>query len=433
MKRPRIRLRCIIPSVLILLPMLCWLLILGITPTEWARAKIIAKLGKSTGRTIHLAKLRVGTFGGVHLEGLEIGAPGSNRDPWLRVSSVRINVSALQMLSGQLEPNEVEVDGLQLRVLRRQDGSLELADLLRPIAIDPSKTDDSACDIGELVVRLRGGTVTVIDESSKTRLTLSDVEGHASWHGRHASVPEFRGSINGGTFDITASWDRTKPECAYEAKFQVKDLALDDGTNSLIYLIPILSGLPNAKSLEGRLSTTVYLRGAGTSREALKRTLVGQGSIKLDPITLDGSRLLDDIADVIALPPKDRVGVVTSDFMVRNGRILTDNLTIDVAKIPIVLTGWTDFDTNLDYRLRADLLGARLSNKARDFLEDFAIDVAREASIFHVTGTLDAMRVTVDGPPSDRQAKGGDPTQQRLMERQRLREVGRRYRDRLFR
>jgi len=420
----------VIPSVVLLIPSLFWLLILAVTPTEWARTKVVAKLGNATGRTIHLAKLRVGALGGVHLEGLEIGAPGSNHDPWLKIASARINVSALQMISGQFEPSEIAIDGLSLRVLRRQDGTLELADLLRPIALKPETSEASSCETASFEVRLLGGTVTVIDQSSNTLLNMAGVQGHATWHGKHTAIPELHGSINGGTFNIAASWDRTKPECAYDAKIHVKDLVLDEGTNSLIYLVPILSGLPRSKSLEGRLSTTLDIQGAGTSRDMLRRSLIGQGSITLDPITLDGSRLLEDLAALIDLPREDRVGVVTSDFVIREGRLRTDNLTIEGAKVPVVLSGWTDFDGNLDYKLRSDLLAARLSNKARDFLEDFAINVEKETSVFHITGRLDAMRITVEGPAGDRQ---GGNAMRRLDERQKLRDVGKRFRERLLR
>ncbi|WP_422931334.1 hypothetical protein [Singulisphaera sp. PoT] len=432
MKCRRLRLRWVIPSVIFLIPPLFWLLILAVTPTEWARTKVVAKLGKATGRTIHLAKLRVGALGGVNLEGLEIGAPGSSNDPWLKVASARINVSAWQMLTGQFEPSEIDVDGLSLRVLRRQDGSLELADLLRPSVTEPSNSDPAACDTASFDIRLNGGMVTILDESSKTRLNLSNVQGQATWHDKHASVPELRGMVNGGTFNITASWDRSIPDCAYDARIQVRDLVLDEGTNSIIYLLPILSGMPKAKSLEGRFGTTVYVRGSGTTREALKRSLVGQGTMMLDPINLDGSRLLEEVADMLELPEEDRVGAVKTDFAIRDAKIRSDNLTIDVAKYPIVLSGWTDFDGNLDYKLRSDIFASRLPSKARELLEEFAIDVAKEVSVFHVTGTLDAMKISVDGPPPDRQAKAGDP-QRRNDEREKLRDLGRRFRERILR
>src|SRR4051812_20098167 len=137
MKRPRSRCRRRVALALLLLPPILWATVLAVTPTEWARTRIVAQLGRSTGRSVRLGSLRVGFFGSVYLAGLEIGAPGSGGDPWLKAPWTRINVSMLQLLAGQVEPSEIELRGLSLRVLRRKDGTLELADLLA--ARDPAE------------------------------------------------------------------------------------------------------------------------------------------------------------------------------------------------------------------------------------------------------------------------------------------------------
>src|SRR4051794_36462947 len=131
MKRPRGRRRRRIALALLVLPPLFWATVLAVTPTEWARARIVARLSEATGRPTRLGRVKLGALGAVYLVDLQIGAPGSKNDnPWLKVPSTRINVSVLQLLAGQIEPNNIEVRGLSLRVLRRSDGTLELADLL---------------------------------------------------------------------------------------------------------------------------------------------------------------------------------------------------------------------------------------------------------------------------------------------------------------
>src|SRR5215213_11268567 len=145
MKRRRVRVRrkWLVPLALLLLPPLFWGLLLAITPTEWARSRIVARLSAATGRPIHLGALNIGPLGGVRLADLAIGAPGADSDPWLKVASARINVSVLQLLAGQVEPSEIDVRGLVLRVLRRADGSLELADLLHPEPAGPERPSSS--------------------------------------------------------------------------------------------------------------------------------------------------------------------------------------------------------------------------------------------------------------------------------------------------
>ena len=69
------------------------------------------------------------------------------------------------------------------------------------------------------------------------------------------------------------------------------------------------------------------------------------------------------------------MGSVKSDFVIRDRRVLTDNLTVSVGKTPVVMTGWTDFDRRLDYRIQVDRLTQRLPPKAREVLADLEIDL----------------------------------------------------------
>jgi AsmA protein len=432
MKRPRVRLRWLVPLAILLLPPLFWSLILAITPTEWARTRIVARLRAATGRSIQLGSLKIGALGGVHLANLEIGAPGSDRDPWLRVASARINVSVLQLLAGQLDPSEIEIRGLKLRVLRRQDGTLELSDLLRSGPSDPH--DGAECDCpgpSALEVWLRDAEVTVIDEPSRTRLELTQVEGRATWQGRLASIPTLHGTLNGGPFNLAASLDRTGAGPAFEGRLRAEGVNLNDGTNALVYLIPVLSGTVDDESVNGRLDANLYLRGQGATRDALRRSLVGQGSITLDPVALDGSRFLAEVDQLVDLPGDVDVGTVKSDFTIKSGHVTTDNLTLNVGGVPIVLAGWTDFDGNLDYRVRTDRLTDQLPGKAREFLADLAIE-PRELAAVRVLGTLSAMRVSMEGVAAE-SLLGKDEISLPLDDRRHLRDLGRRFRDRILR
>jgi hypothetical protein len=122
---------------------------------------------------------------------------------------------------------------------------------------------------------------------------------------------------------------------------------------------------------------------------------------------------------------------VRTDFTVKNGRVATENLTLDVAKLPVVLAGWTDFDGQVNYGLRADGLSEKLPAKAKNILADLEIDLASLADDVKVRGTVAAPVVTVGGVPIDT-LDGAEPDR-RPDNRQRLREIGRRLRHRVIR
>jgi AsmA protein len=433
MKVPRVRRRfCrgwLIGLGLLAVPPALWVLAVTVVPTDCARRKIAERLSAASGRKVELGRVCVGACGGVYLTDLRIGAPASaGDDPWLRVGEASINVSLLQLVFGHVDPTEIVARKVHLRVLRRRDGRLELADFLQPAGRDSAPVGGAENpDAGPtgLTVYVREATVLVIDEPTGTRLEFNDVEGRATCQGRLTSVQELKGTVNGGPFELAASLDRSGRLSAFEGHLRARDVELADGMNALEYLVPVLAGGAAGPGLDGKLTLDLYLRGQGCSREALARTLVGHGSVALDPVKLDGSRLLDDVGRVVDLPPQGRVGSARSDLVIKDGKIVTDNLTLDVAKVPVVLAGSTGFDGRLSYKLRTDGFSDRLPSKAREFLSELSVDLDDVAEV-RLSGTVDDLVVTVDGVALD-------PAEGQADDRQIRREIGRKVLDRIRR
>lgn len=426
MKRPhsRVRRRRLTVLGLVVLPPLAWTLLIAALPTGWARDRIASRLEAATGRPVALGRLRVGVLGGLHLKDLTVAAPRSRTDPWLKAADARIDVSLVQLLCGQVEPTDLRVTGLTLRVLRRADGTFELADSapVRPAPTGPGARAAARQGVA-LQFHLSDARVLVVDEASGTRLEPIGVEGQGVWEGRKLTVRELRGALQGGTFELAAEVDGSGRVPVFEGQLRAERVALVPGMGLLGYLAPVLAGRPNG--VEGRLDLNLYVRGHGTGRNDLRNHLVGRGSIALAPIRLDGSTLVADLADVLKLPPAERVGSCRSDFTISRGRVATENLTIELARVPLVLSGWTDFDGRLDYRFRPEQLAGRLPAPARGLLADLEADL-REVNTVRVHGTLDRLAVTLGGRPL-REAVA-DPG-----ERQRFKGLSRKLRDRILR
>jgi hypothetical protein len=434
MKRPRIRLRWLVLLAFLLLPPVLWVLLLSVVPTGWARQRIAERMSAGSGRSVRLATVRLGVFGGIYLTGLEIGAPGGAADPWLKVAEAHINVSPLQLVCGRMEPTQTVVRGISLRVLRRADGSLELDDLVRGNATSASGSESSSCPLSRLSLRIRDAQLTVIDVPTRTRIVFDAIEGQALSEGRNTTIQELRGTVSGGTFEVVAQLDRSTPAPSFEGHIRAQGIELKQGMSALGYLVPLVSG--KSERPDGKLDISLYLCGQGASRDELRTSVIGHGTVNLDPITLDDSRLLDGLSGLVELPAQGRIGSIRSDFAIKGGRIASDNLTIDITRLPIVLSGWTDFDGKVSYRVRTDSLIERLPGKARDLLAELSID-AGDLSGMKVEGAIDAPVLTLDGvalnPGGGRAAGGGDAAGPAGDDRQRLRELGRRLRDRILR
>jgi uncharacterized protein involved in outer membrane biogenesis len=415
----------------LLAPPLLWAALLAVIPTDCARQKIADRLSRASGRKVALGCIRVGLMGDVHLADLRIGAPDSSHDAWLKLDEASIDVSLVQLLLGHVDPTHIEVRGLHLRVLRRKNGSLELSDFLQS-STDPQPSQAGGADCPgptDLTWLVHDSKVTVIDEPTGTHLEFTGVEGRVVCRGRIANVPELRGTVNGGRFQLAAQLDRSGAVPTFEGQFKANGVSLSEGMNALAYLVPVFDG--SSASLEGRLALNLYAKGEGGTRDAICRSLVGHGNVVLDPIRFDGSRLLDELSNLVELPPQGRVGSVRSDLTIKNGRLATDAMTFDVARVPVILSGWTDFEGRVNYRVKVDGLTDRLPSKAKEVLSELAIDVNEVADV-RVRGTTQALEVTVDnvalGPAS---APGG--TDATPSDREKLREIGRRIRDRIRR
>lgn len=421
-RRWRVGLGCVV-----IIPPALWLAVVAVVPTETARRTIADRLSAASGRHVSLGGLRLGPLGGVYLTDLRIGAPASGENPWLRVGNAAIDVNPVQLLLGRLEPQEIQVDGLSLRVLRRRDGTVELGDFLQPADGAAGGTDADADERPEhsgIRLHVKNARVDLIDEPTGTRLEFSGVEGRATCDGTTTRVSELWGRLNGGTFASAFTIDRTGRSPSFEGQFKAQNVALADGMKALAYAAPVFAG--TGSKPDGRLSLNLVASGKAITRDELRKTFRGYGDIVLDPIRLDGCDLVSEIGRVIDIPREGRIGAVRSHFRVADGKVTTDDLTLDVAKIPIVLSGSTDFDGVLSYRLKVEGLNNRLPARAKDMLGELGVRVEDVADA-RVSGNVEAVTLTVNGvalSPSDDGTPG---------DRHKLREIGRRLIDRIQR
>ena len=132
MTRLRLRRYALALCAVLLIPPLLWVGVVLIAPTDWATRHVMAALEAGTRRSVRLDRLSVRWLGGVRLTNVEIGAPSHGDDPWLKARSVELDIAFLDLVGGNLRPRAVVASGVELRVLRRADGTFEIADCIKP-------------------------------------------------------------------------------------------------------------------------------------------------------------------------------------------------------------------------------------------------------------------------------------------------------------
>lgn len=426
MKRPCLILRRWPWFALMLVPALAWMLVLAVVPTDWARTRLVDKLARATGRAVRIGSLRMGLLGDLRIVDLAIADRSTPDDPWLRVGEATIDVHLGQVFCGQCTPRKVRVDGLALRLWRRPDGSSEVGDLIvegrRPGA---GKLGGAAGDpASSMALEVSGASLLLVDDPSGTRFAVSDAHARATWGRRLVAVEELSGRLNGGTLAIAARIDRDPAGPRFEVEAHARGVEIDRGMAALGYFVPVIAG--PAEGVGGKLDLKLALKGQGRTIEEARRSLHGNGSVRLDPIDLDDSRFLDQL-DVLGDWPKgSRIGSVHTDFTVDRSRILTEELTIRASRFPFILGGWTDFDGRFDYSARVDRIAAMLPREAKGLINELKVNFDQLAGL-RMAGSIDHVEVTIHGHPLT-----GDPDRPDG-ERARFRETARKIRDRFFR
>ena len=384
-------------AVLLLIPIvptLLWGLVIAVAPTEWARARLVAEVEGVTGKSATIGSIHLGLTGHLRLGDVTLAETTTPTDPWLKAAEVRLDVHLIQMVLGCCTPKEIAIDGLDLRVHRRGDGTLEFASLLGSSTEPTSATEARTTGSARVDLTLANARVVVIDDPSTTRIELFEAEGKATYTGDLLVVESLKGRLNGGLVEFAARYDRSQPSPAFEAELRARGVTLGVGMKSLGVLVPVVTNVND--SVDGRLDLSLVLNGQGNSLGSIRPSLKGHGAIRLDPIDLSGSKIIDSIEAMKRIPQSSQVGSVESHFAIEGSRVTTDDLTIKVARLPITLVGWTDFEGRIDYAIKSSSLRERFAGKipveAQGLIGDLQQDLGDLASI-RITGTVDNPRL----------------------------------------
>ena len=424
MFRPRLRGRCGRWGLLSL-PVLGWVLLVLLVPTGWVRTRLVARLEVATGRSVRMGSIQLGWTGNLRIEDLSLAERSTPTDPWLQVTEARVDIHLGQVLFGCCTPSEITVEGLSVRIWRRLDGRFEFGDLARCPSSGAAGPAKGGVNLLPAVnVRVNNALIRYVDDASGLQLNLRGVVARGSYQAQLVRIDNLLGELNGGPLTLAAELIRDPKTPRFSAEVQVRRVHLDQGINVVETLVPLVGR--EGDSAGGLLTARLAIRGQGASPDEIRRTLTGHGTILLDPIDLDGSRILAELRTLGEWPRENHIGAVSSSFVVDRGRVLSDDLTIRASKIPLVVAGWTDFDGRFDYTTRIDKILASLPRDARALMSELQVNLDELTSL-RIEGQRDQVRMTLNGRPL---ASDSAPTNG---ERVRFRESARKIRDRFFR
>jgi AsmA protein len=158
--------------------------------------------------------------------------------------------------------------------------------------------------------------------------------------------------IYGGTYHGTMQIDLAQPEPLYALKAQVADLDVGQAINELT----------SAKdALLGVLNTDLRLSGQGFTWDVIKKTLGGNGNIKIAEAKFTTFDLIPKLVQVLrsmgglagfSIPDSwehNSFRTIEGDWRLRQGKIVTDRLRLRSENLEALLKGYVGLDQSLDY------------------------------------------------------------------------------------
>lgn len=409
---------------------LLWGLVLALLPTEWARARIEAALRASTGQDVELGEVRLDALGGLRLRSLFLSEAGHPDGAWFQADEVKIGLSVARLFLGRLEPAWVEARGAQVRLHRPVDGTFPSGQLLRA---RPTKQPgasggrEGGATATEIAFRVSDSRVEVFDATTRTRVSLTGLEGNGIWREHHVTLSQLAGKLNEGPFKLNAELVRGTRGPMFEVELTVREAKVAEASVLLGLVTPVLGRATPEAELQGLLDLNLYLRGQGDTSEELERSLVGQGALRLDQLSFEHRGLFAELGRIVKLPSDARIGTVHGQFRVGRGRIEGDPIVLEIGSLPLVLKGWSDFGGRFDYRVRSEALAALVAPELKSLIPELPAGLEDMLEV-RLSGERGTMRVTTHGFGARISPNG-----QGISETEQLREIGRRLRDRILR
>ena len=170
--------------------------------------------------------------------------------------------------------------------------------------------------------------------------------------GRRVVVHNMRGTLNGGPFQFSGQLDRSGEELTLEAKAPGREGGARRWNEAASLRRPG-AGRMRLSTSRGSSTRTSIIQGKGKTWESTEPLVwPATGWSRSTRLISDGSadrrRAVENCGAQTA-----RAGCVDQDRLLdqQSARITTDHFVLDVGRVPLALSGWTDFDGRLDYRI----------------------------------------------------------------------------------
>lgn len=326
-------------------------------------------------RSVTLGRLTVGYFHGTRVEDLRIGTrPGFGDKPFVQLKTLTCDTTLLgTIFSNRFE--EVHIEQLEVSVVRLADGRLSIEDLIRKddnkderqgdddappakaagllAAASPADEADEPPQITVPVVAA-GGRFHYRDEQFQTDVLLEEFALDMLYDRGKVEVTRCTGRLNDGELSLTSTVDLCVRPQPFDAIFKLTGCKASSDLSGLGLQVPLLYN-PFGKT-SGTINIDVSLSGSGFQAADLQSHLKGRSLLEVRDLRLEGSKMLGKVLEPLKMGNALTFDVMRAQSVIADGRVTSSPPDGEIRashqdEVTLLMTGWTDMDGRMDYRL----------------------------------------------------------------------------------
>ncbi|MGD0343068.1 MAG: AsmA-like C-terminal region-containing protein, partial [Bacteroidales bacterium] len=225
------------------------------------------------------------------------------------------------------------------------------------------------------------------------KITAQNVKGHVLIHDGILSFRDAGMNILGGLITMNADYDtRDTLKPVVKADFNVQNLGIKDAFTTFNTIQKLA---PAAKGVDGKINLQLsYQSLLGSNMMPVIKTIVGNGKLQSDEVTLVESAAFTKMKDVLKLGDKysNTFKNINASFKISDGRVYVNPFDTKVGNIKMNVSGDQGIDQTMNYLVKTEIPRSELGSSVNSLIDN----LSSQASAFGIAfKPADVLKVNV--------------------------------------
>jgi len=213
-----------------------------------------------------------------------------------------------------------------------------------------SAVNSPAIDISDVCRNINLNGNISVDGIDYDAYKITDFKTGLMLNGGFFETKDFAFKVNEGEGDLVVKANFNEARPPLDLTMNLKDVSIDQKMDALAYAIPLFS---SDGQISGLLNMDVTGKGEGLDwQEELSKNVSATGKINIRDGYMKGSMILVKILKFLNKGKDYSFNDIIAAFVIKDGKIFSDDIKVNGDDFNIGLSGWTSFDGQLEYKVK---------------------------------------------------------------------------------